>query len=107
MKKVILLILAFLITLIGGYMYLQNGDKAIGAIVWIGEDHEEAPAVESFTLEYMETKDDGKEIFVSDDRLMVTSLEMATHSTILAWRISRTQEPGGLLSTGLHRVGHD
>ena len=32
---------------------------------------------------------------------------MATHSSILAWRIPGTGEPGGLLSTGSHRVGHD
>ena len=33
--------------------------------------------------------------------------EMATHSSILAWKISWTQEPGGLQSMGLQRVGHD
>ena len=33
--------------------------------------------------------------------------DMATHSSILAWRIPGTEEPGGLLSMGLHRVGHD
>ena len=33
--------------------------------------------------------------------------EMATHSSILAWRIPRTEEPGGLQSTGLQRVGQD
>ena len=33
--------------------------------------------------------------------------EMATHSSILAWRIPGIGEPGGLLSIGLHRVGHD
>ena len=33
--------------------------------------------------------------------------EMATHSSIFAWRIPGTGEPGGLLSMGLHRVGHD
>ena len=33
--------------------------------------------------------------------------EMATHSSVLAWRIPGTGEPGGLLSNGLHRVGHD
>ena len=33
--------------------------------------------------------------------------EMATHSNILAWRISWTEEPGSLLSMGLQRVGHD
>ena len=32
---------------------------------------------------------------------------MATHSSILAWRIPGTGEPGGLPSMGLHRVGHD
>ena len=33
--------------------------------------------------------------------------EMATHSSDLAWRIPGTEEPGGLLSMGSHRVGHD
>ena len=33
--------------------------------------------------------------------------EMATHSSILAWRITWTEEPGGLQSMGLQRVGHD
>ena len=33
--------------------------------------------------------------------------EMATHSSVLAWRIPRMGEPGGLPSTGSHRVGHD
>ena len=32
---------------------------------------------------------------------------MATHSSILAWRISWTEKPGGLKSIGSHRVGHD
>ena len=33
--------------------------------------------------------------------------EMATHSTTLAWKIQWMEEPGGLPSMGLHRVGHD
>ena len=33
--------------------------------------------------------------------------EMATHSSILAWRIPGTAEPGGMPSVGSHRVGHD
>ena len=33
--------------------------------------------------------------------------ELATHSSVLAWRIPGTGEPGGLPSMGLHRVGHD
>ena len=33
--------------------------------------------------------------------------EMATHSSVLAWRIPETAEAGGLPSIGSHRVGHD
>ena len=33
--------------------------------------------------------------------------EMATHSSVLAWRIPGMGEPGGLPSMGLHRVGYD
>ena len=33
--------------------------------------------------------------------------EMATHSSVLAWRIPGMAEPDGLLSVGSHRVGHD
>ena len=33
--------------------------------------------------------------------------ELATHSSVLAWRIPGTGEPGGLPSMGSHRVGHD
>ena len=37
----------------------------------------------------------------------VLEKEMATHSSVLAWRITGTAEPGGLPSMGSHRVGHD
>ena len=33
--------------------------------------------------------------------------EMVAHSSVLAWRIPGTGEPGGLPSMGSHRVGHD
>ena len=33
--------------------------------------------------------------------------DMVTNSSILAWRIARTEEPGGLQSMGLQRVRHD
>ena len=36
-----------------------------------------------------------------------TEKEMAAHSSVLAWRVPGTGEPGGLPSLGLHRVGHD
>ena len=37
----------------------------------------------------------------------VLAKEMATHSSVLAWRIPGTEKPGGLPSTGSHRVRHD
>ena len=37
----------------------------------------------------------------------VLEKEMATYSSVLAWRIPGTGEPGGLPSLGSHRVGHD
>ena len=37
----------------------------------------------------------------------VLEKEMATHLSVLAWRIPGTGEPGGLPSMGSHRVGHD
>ena len=37
----------------------------------------------------------------------VLEKEMATHSTVLVWRIPGTGKPGGLPSMGSHRVGHD
>ena len=37
----------------------------------------------------------------------VLKKEMATHSSVLDWRILETGEPGGLPSMGSHRVGHD
>ena len=43
-------------------------------------------------------------------RVILTSSlekEMATHSSVLAWRIPGTGEPGGLPSMGWHRFGHD
>ena len=39
--------------------------------------------------------------------ILLLEKEMATHSSVLAWRIPGTREPGGLPSMGLHKVGHD
>ena len=39
--------------------------------------------------------------------MKVLEEEMATHSSILAWKIPWTEEPGGLQSIGSQRVGHD
>ena len=51
----------------------------------------------------------GREESDTTERLHFHALEkeMATHSSVLAWRIPGTGEPCGLLSMGSHRVGHD
>ena len=46
-------------------------------------------------------------VFIFTFHLHALEKEMATHSSVLAWRIPGTGEPGGLLSMGSHRVGHD
>ena len=45
--------------------------------------------------------------FTSTFHFYALEKEMATHSSVLAWRIPGIGGPGGLLSLGLHRVGHD
>ena len=40
-------------------------------------------------------------------RSLGSEKDMATHSSVLAWRIPGTEEPDGLPSMGSHRVGHD
>ena len=45
--------------------------------------------------------------FTLTSRFHALEKEMATHSSILAWRIPGTGKPGGLPSMGLHSVGHD
>ena len=47
-----------------------------------------------------------RSIFALDCQLLVQK-EMTTHSSVLAWRIPGTGEPGGLPSMGSHRIGHD
>ena len=47
------------------------------------------------------------EILINDPIAAALEKEMTTHCNILAWRIPWTEEPGGLLSIGLHRVGHN
>ena len=45
--------------------------------------------------------------FIFTFHFHVLEKEMVTHSSVVAWRIPGTGEPGGLPSVGLHRVGHD
>ena len=51
-----------------------------------------------------ETQETQAQSLVQEDSL---EKEMATHSSILAWEIPWTEEPGGLQSTGSQRAGHD
>ena len=46
-------------------------------------------------------------IFTNHSNFHALEKKMATHSSVLAWRIPGTGEPGGLPSMGSHRVGHD
>ena len=48
-----------------------------------------------------------REMYLGFNTSSESEREMATHSSILAWRIPGTGKPGGLPSMGLHRVGHD
>ena len=50
---------------------------------------------------------DTPEDFTFTFRFHALEKEMATHSSVLAWRIPGMVEPGGLPSMGSHRVGHD
>ena len=65
-------------------------------------------------MEYQHQKSENQIDFNLDDSYLLMAFmafkvekEMATHSSILAWRIPGTGEPGGLPSMGSHRVGHD
>ena len=50
---------------------------------------------------------DSKNVRKSMDCDKVLEKEMAIHSSVLAWKIPRTEEPGKLQSMGSQRVGHD
>ena len=56
-------------------------------------------------VENLPEKQEAQVQFLGQEGLL--EKEMAAHSNILAWRILRMGETGGLLSMGLHRVGHD
>ena len=47
------------------------------------------------------------ELFTFTSHFHALEKEMATHCSVLAWRIPGMGEPGGLPSMGSHRVGHD
>ena len=61
-------------------------------------------SVVKIRLPMQETQEAGVQSLDQEDPL---EEEMAIHSSILAWRTPRTEEPGGLQSLGLQRAGHD
>ena len=63
-------------------------------IVWVAQMVKKLPAVQEIWV-------------LSLGQEAALEKRMATHSNILAWRIPGTEEPGGLQSMGLQRVGHD
>ena len=74
------------------YSYLENpmdGGTWLGYSLW---GHKESDTTEQLHFHF---------------HFHALEKEMATHSSVLAWRIPGTGEPGGLLSMGSHRVGHD
>ena len=69
--------------------------------------HKSVPVTETpYPLLYLDSYNAGDpgSILGGEDLL---EKEMATHSSVLAWRIPGTVEPGGQPSMGSHRVGHD
>ena len=48
-----------------------------------------------------------REVYLGFNTGSALEKEMATHSSVLAWRIPGMRKPGGLPSMGSHRVGHD
>ena len=60
-----------------------------------------------FSTNLMKIKDPDQFSVIYSPKGWMMDKEMATHSSVLAWRIPGTGEPGGLPSLGSHRVGHD
>ena len=65
------------------------------------------PRLENFEHYFASVWDECNYVIVWTFFGIALEKEMATHSSVLAWRIPETGEPGGLPSMGSHRVGHD
>ena len=100
----------------------QNGGWAMGKKVLVGPESREGDGTHSRALCLENLMDGGAwwaavhGVAKSQTRLSdftftfhfhALEKEIATHSSVLAWRIPGAGEPGGLPSLGSHRVGHD
>ena len=71
------------------------------------QDHKESDTTEQLTLSLLQLFTMQLSDFTFTFYFHALEKEMATHSSVLAWRIPGTGKPGGLPSMWLHRVGHD
>ena len=79
-----------------------------GTLAWKISWPEEPSRLQSMgTLRVRDAESDTTERLHFHFSLSCIGEDVATHSRVLAWRIPGTAEPGGLLSMGSHRVGHD
>ena len=81
---------------------MQKNKKTCQECAWIVQTNANSKSGIETRCNYVAYK---KYIIITSDDWVETA--MAPHSNVLAWRIPGTGEPGGLLSMGSHRVGHD
>ena len=79
--------------------WLLSGSPVVGPIVFLD--------LYCGLLSVMQKKKKVKNYKEWSAKRMLLEKEMATHSSVLAWRIPGTGKPGGLRSMGSHRVRHD
>ena len=78
--------------------------RCLGQSMWIGQGFPRGSTGEESTCNAADPGDTGS---IPGSRRFPWRGKMASHSSILAWRIPWTEEPGGLQSKGSQRVGHD
>ena len=86
---------------------IDERDSAKGVRGDIGSISESEDPLEEEMATHVAKSQTGLRDFTFTFHFQALEKEMATHSSVLAWRISGTREPGGLPSMGSHRVGHD
>ena len=83
------------------------GDGQGGLACWDSWGHRESDTAERLNWTDIDYIEGGQYVTYLHTHIYTLEKEMATHSTIPAWKIPETEEPSGLPSMGLHRVRHD